>query len=532
MNPSYRVILVDDEPIILRSLKVAIPWEQLNMEVVGTAKNGNEALKMAAELKPHIIISDIRMPEIDGITLLKKIMSDQPSVIFVILSGYGEFEYAKESIRRGAFDYLLKPIDHEELYNVMLEAKKKLEIDHHTKSEKENLIKSVQALSTLFRERMLSEMIEGTDQPYNTLYWNDNWEMQHPYYMLVVNLDNYSTIIKQWKADEKRLWFFAISNILREYGTQYNCLSAFPFHNGEWVMIFENTKLDHVIQLGNEIVDLINKYTKLSSTVGISRECSGLEHLNTSYHSAQNALYQRFIHGKGGVYHDQNSQQQEMKVKYPAILEKKLIHSIRTLDHNAFLQHLDELGQELKSSSCSKGMVEKINLELIVVLYRQFESLNLLKDITLETILNQLNECITLDEIILLVKNTLNQWMKVAIQEENEDPKVNMKTALEYISSRYHHDLGIDEVAEYIGLSCSHFCVVFKQETGYTFLEYLTKYRIEKACSILQNADVRVYNVAPLVGYQDPKYFTQVFKKLMGKTPTEYRTDSSNATLI
>ncbi|TVY12046.1 helix-turn-helix transcriptional regulator [Paenibacillus cremeus] len=94
---------------------------------------------------------------------------------------------------------------------------------------------------------------------------------------------------------------------------------------------------------------------------------------------------------------------------------------------------------------------------------------------------------------------------------------------MEYMDERFHHDLGIDEIAEFIGLSCSHFCVLFRKESGMTFLEYLTKLRIERACSILRNTEVKVYQVAPLVGYQDAKYFTQVFRKMMGMTPSEYR---------
>src|SRR5690242_12207165 len=102
-DQTFRVILVDDEPIILRSLKVAIPWDELNITIVGEARNGEQALAMVRELSPHMIISDIRMPGIDGITLMKKVLSEDPKRLFIFISGYGEFEYAREALREGAF---------------------------------------------------------------------------------------------------------------------------------------------------------------------------------------------------------------------------------------------------------------------------------------------------------------------------------------------------------------------------------------------------------------------------------------------
>ena len=107
----YRVILVDDEPVILRSLRVAVPWEELGLEIVGEARGGEAALELIRELSPHMVISDIRMPGMDGITLMKEVLAENANRLFIFVSGYGEFEYAREALREGAFDYLLKPID-------------------------------------------------------------------------------------------------------------------------------------------------------------------------------------------------------------------------------------------------------------------------------------------------------------------------------------------------------------------------------------------------------------------------------------
>ena len=165
-NRRYQVLLVDDEPIILRSLKVAVPWDEVGMEVAGEAANGLEAARLVEAMDPDIILCDIRMPVMDGIELIRKLASQKPERIFIILSGYGEFDYAREALRHGAYDYMLKPIDHEKLTRVLGEARKKLDASRAQRQEVEYLRRSFQSLSSLVRERMLFAMIEGTDEPF------------------------------------------------------------------------------------------------------------------------------------------------------------------------------------------------------------------------------------------------------------------------------------------------------------------------------------------------------------------------------
>jgi len=167
---------------------------------------------------------------------------------------------------------------------------------------------------------------------------------------------------------------------------------------------------------------------------------------------------------------------------------------------------------------------ERMMVELTVVMFRQYEQMNLLSEWSLEGLLQELQSLGTLSEMIGLLKTNFGRWISESRDSQIKDNVQNViaKTQ-EYILSNYHKDLSMEEVAERADLSISHFCLLFKQVTGYTFLEYLTECRIEKAKYILKNSQVKVYQVAPMVGYQDPRYFTQVFKKVTGMTPTEYR---------
>jgi len=273
MTEDCKVLLVDDEPIILRSLQVAVPWEQLGTRVAGTARNGEEALEIVEQLRPDIIISDIRMPSIDGISLMRTVMEQYPGTLFIILSGYGEFEYAQEAIRHGAFNYLLKPIDHDELQETVIKARERILQQRATSMEQDRLRRSVQSLASLVRERMFAGIIDGTDSPdHKSAYWPDEWELRAPYYMGLVNLDDREQAENIWSAEEKRLWYFAVGNVLNELLPARGCFTVFPYHQGEWLFIMQNSDAAEMRSIAEEIIATVRQCTKLSVSVGISKQ--------------------------------------------------------------------------------------------------------------------------------------------------------------------------------------------------------------------------------------------------------------------
>lgn len=521
----YRVILVDDEPIILRSLKAAIPWQELHLEIAGEARNGEQALQLVRETAPHMIISDIRMPGKDGIALMKEVLAENPQRLFIFISGYGEFEYAREALREGAFDYLLKPIDHDELIEMIMRAKKHL----NKQQENDKLLHSVQILSLLARERLFAELIEGNQSPLQHMRWLENSELEQGYFMAVVQLDHYLKLNEQWTIEEKRLWLFAIRNIVSEWSLNQGGLAAFPFHSGEWVLLFPDRLSERKAGLGNDLIRQIKANTKLSCSAGFSPGMVGIDQLNEAYQKAVKALYQRFYSGEEGVYVYSDDEEIAIasEVRYPKQIEESLLECVRKLDRQRMLELFDEMKSEFEAQALAKDQAERMIVELTIVLYRQFEAINLTLDWSLEELLQEIHALPTLSEMIAVLKSCFGEWILQGKENYSRgDVQAVIAKATSFITHNYHKDLSIEEVCEVAELSISHFCMLFKQVTGYTFLEYLTKCRIDKAKFILQNTNVKVYQVAPLVGYQDPRYFSQVFKKITGKTPSEYREEA------
>ncbi|MCR2806413.1 response regulator [Paenibacillus soyae] len=524
----YKVVLVDDEPIILRSLEAAIPWEELRVQIAGKARNGEEALQLFREQKPDMIISDIRMPSIDGITLMSEVMSINPKLIFIVISGYGDFEYARQAIREGASDYLLKPIDHDELTGMIRKSVAKLDAERRAAEESEELLHSMEALSLLARERMFAELIEGNPRPLQHLSWLENGLLDRPYVMAVVQLDHFAAMNKQWSHAEKRLWFFAIRNILDEFSAHNDAIAMFPFHSGEWVLLFEHMPEGRRRKLGEEIVRLVSQYAKLSCSVGFGVKAQGADQLNAAYQSAYEALYQRFYSGPENVFLDKEAAGEPLSdaasFPYPKSLETELTRAIRSLDLERQRALFDELRTVLDQSAARRETLTSYMVELAIVAHREFEQLNVGVHSSSRELLQRIQESSTLGEAIEACKDACSEWTLQHLGARRyEDGSALIEKARRYIDNHYRSDLGIDEVSEFVGLSTSHFCTLFKQTTGSTFLEYVTECRIDKAKYMLAHSEVKVYQVAPLVGYQDPRYFTQVFKKVTGLTPSEYR---------
>ncbi|MEC0240713.1 response regulator [Paenibacillus dokdonensis] len=526
VSAKYKVILVDDEPMILRSLQAAIDWEGLGLEVAGTARNGEGALKLISEHSPDVVISDIRMPGMDGIALMKEVLTGNPKRVFIVISGYGEFEYAREALRQGAFDYMLKPIDHDELTGMLQRAAAHLD----AQTENDKLLHSVHVLSVMARERMFSEWIEGNDRPLRYMQWMENSELEQEYFMAVVQLDHFLRLNEQWLMDEKRLWLFAIRNILEEWSLQHGGLTVFPFHSGEWIILLPKNLQPEKAKLGNDLIYQIKRYSKLSCSVGISRSSKGIGQLSMAYQSATRALYQRFYSEQEGVFIDQGDMGKEVQsaeMKYPKHLEAALMESVRTLDSQRMATLFDELKLYIEQHAFAKEAAERLLVEIAVVLYRHLEYANLLAEWPLDGLIQDLHEAGNLNELIGMLKRAFARQMNESLRSQvKEDGHSLIEKAKVYITNHYHKDLSMEEVAEVVDLSISHFCTLFKQMSGYTFLEYLTQCRMEKAKYILKHTSVKVYQIAPLVGYQDAKYFTQVFKKATGRTPSEFREET------
>jgi two-component system response regulator YesN len=527
-----RMLIVDDEPLILRSLKQAVNWDAIGVDIVGEARSGEEALKLCRAEKPDLVLSDIRMPSIDGLELMKRVKREDADTVFILISGYGEFEYAREGLREGASDYILKPIDHDELAAAVQKAAAEIRSLRERRRQEDRLLHSVKTLSMLARERMYAQVMEGIYETDGKWKWLAQSELDKRYFMFLIGLDQFEQLRAGWSDGEYRLWMFVVRNIVEEIGEREGALAVFPFHQGEWVMLWAAAARRKQREIAAELIDALKRYARLTVSIGISRVFEGLPSLEECYQSAKRALLRRFYAGGGQWFPDPDDdpdegthRPDERTLGKLRALERRLLNDIKVLNGDRAVQALDEWGDAVREASLPREMVEQLYLELSALIRRQLEFMMPDSGRREELLLTLLRGSESAEDMLARLKRKVQEWIGAITDGgwSKEQIRASVKRAIEFIADHYHRDIGIDEAAEAAGVSVSHFCYTFKQETGMTFLEYLTRFRIDKACYMLEHTDVKVFQVSQLVGYQDAKYFSQVFRKMTGMKPSEYR---------
>jgi two-component system response regulator YesN len=525
-NDRIRMLIVDDEPLILRSLKQAVDWEAIGVDIVGEARSGEEALRLCRAEMPDLVLSDIRMPSIDGLELMRRVKREDADTVFILISGYGEFEYAREGLREGAFDYILKPIDHEELEAAVQKAAAEIRIARERRREEDRLLHSVQTLSMLARERMYAQVMEGIYESGGKWQWLDQSELDKRYFMFLIGLDQFEQLRAQWSDGEYRLWMFVVRNIVEEIGEREGALAVFPFHQGEWVMLWAASARRKQQEIAGELIEALQRYARLTVSIGISRVFEGLPSLEECYQSAKRALLRRFYSGGGQWFPDEEAHRSDDRtIGKLRALERRLLNDIKVLNGDRVGKALDEWGEVVREASLPREIVEQLYLELSALIRRQLEFMLPDADRPEEWLLPSLRSSESAEEMLACLKRRVLEWIEKITDGgwSKEQIRASIQRAKDFIADQYHRDIGIDDAAEAAGVSVSHFCYTFKQETGMTFLEYLTRFRIDKACYMLEHTDVKVFQVSQMVGYQDAKYFSQVFRKMMGCKPSEFR---------
>ncbi|SDO05388.1 response regulator transcription factor [Alkalicoccus daliensis] len=367
----YSVLLVDDEKLILESLEKTFPWEELDCSIVGTASNGQEALRKYQALLPNIVITDIKMPDMTGIEFLETIFSQREVDEVIVLSGYDDFEYVRSALQFRAFHYLLKPLDRAELKEVLLDAKKQI----NKKKEAQIAAWKTQLYEAIFTKK------QHTTLPFSN------------YTLMVIEHTD--------PADWQELYFTA------EY------IFAYPLSAD--TVLLAGTGEQAPEQMKKQFLTVSAEQPSLKAA--ISPMIDTPEELNEAFKSAQ--------------------------------------------------EYLD------KQSFIAASLITSD-------LYEEYVS----------------QESVTHKYIY---------------------------EAKEYVTRHCHDHLRSEDVAKKFGFSTSYFSTLYKQAHGISFSDHIKTERLKKAQQLLTETNKPAYEVAEIVGYEDQRYFSQVFKKEFGFTPSDYR---------
>lgn len=506
----FNVIIIDDEELILEGMKTCIPWNEYEMQVVETFTYAADALSYLRENKVDIILTDIKMPEMDGIELIKTIYNEFPRIKTVILSGYNEFEYAQKALMYSASGYITKPTDEETVGTVLKKLKSEL------LSNKSN---EVPKLESIFRNLVLYNDIDSEGKS----ILKDFLKFENYYVMIIKEVSGWVSPL-------------VIYNILKEinislYISDNNHIALKHTDSVIILMTLENNKeLLSFRKMINIFQEKIQKsYPQSSVFAVLEGPAKTLDDLNGFYLTAVEKL-------KYTYYFDSRLPNidiiQQLKASKTTLSEDKIniedfISSVILADKDEKVSGIiDSFINNVRSSFLENSDIEKLPEKIITKFIPYISNdgtagkLQYLLESKPVRSFNELRSCLA--EIITSLK------LKY-LDNYNTHEQVIVKAIKNYIEKHYFENISLENAAQYVNISVYYLCHIFKEITGMSFLQYLINYRLEKARMLIATTDFQLYKIAEMVGYSDSRHFMKHFKRHFGILPSKIKKSNLQA---
>ena len=534
---SYRIMIVDDEEEIRLGIIKKIDWEANGFIVVGDAENGQDALEKAEKLQPDVIMTDIKMPFMDGLELGKKLVELMPSTKIIVFSGCDDFEYAHKAIKINVVEYVLKPINSAELIEVLVRLKEQLDREYNEKRNLETLYKHYIKSLPVIREQFLVGAIEGR---INEEQWHEQMEelgIEFKYKHLTVGIikadgtlsfeENLNSFSGQ---KESALTPISIKKIVDENMGKYCKFISFIYSGMVIVMGNFEKKEDILLFIKgiNEVCKVYKRIMSLTISAGIGYVYSNPSQIRFSYRTAQNALDYRFILGAGkAIYIDDVEPDNSIQLQLDEKEERSMLNAIKISSEDEISEAIDSLFKKTEDLLLPFNQYRIYLMEIMTSLLKLVQTYAFdIEEIFGENFnaysyLESFNSIHEVKKWIIEKAIRINSYIK---RERINSSMMLIEKAKQYIKENYSdYDVSVEKLCSKLHVSPTYFSTMFKKETGTSFVNYLTATRLEEAVKLLNTTDDKTYMIAEKVGYPEANYFSYVFKKQFGVSPSKYR---------
>lgn len=535
-----RVLIVDDESTVHEQLKALIPWQELGWEVIGHAYNGKDAKKLTETFRPNLILTDLKMPIMDGLGFMSWLEGSGIAAKVIVLSGYGEFEYSRSAFLLGAYDYLLKPIQKSDLLRALGKAVEQIQRDSQTQVDRINEKAVLGEGLTLMQDEFLTQVIGASILDENEIVVHaERLLMKLPengYVTAVVRFIDFDKQIQARYEGDRPAFYYAARNLIREIAGTGSQVYRNLYHVNEFVLVkaMPDKNVSLLEPMIHKLQHILSEGLKLRSIIGVSTYKQRIAKLAAAYSEAQNALETLTLAGdRKFAIHDRHSEAgqrgpsaMETLWKDLGLLYDLLADSGSLRDNDKLLAKIEEAFREDSIGTTSVSDWKKAMNELVQKIdpYTTNDDMRIL--------LNEFKASIQAIQV-LHAKESLLQWTELLIVRNSEAMKGKsgkplMEAIKKYIDEHYR-TVTLDQTSERFYLNKNYFCSLFKSMMGVSFMEYVTDLRMEHAKRLLGESMLKTYEVAESVGYSDQRYFSQVFRKHTGMQPTQYRQKLSKA---
>ena len=540
-----KIFLAEDEVIVRETIKRMIPWEELGFELVGEAADGEMALPLLIRQKPDLLITDIKMPFMDGLTLAKLAKKELPELKIVILSGYDDFNYAKQAINIGVEDYLLKPITKNALIERLSEIRSRYEHEKTQKEYYEKFQREMQAYEKNSSRDFFEALVRGSMDMMEVYKKAEKLGVDivaEAYNILIFTMNSEEDFSGQKEGYSE--WEAETLEMLEEFFSGHPSAMLFRSNIFSYGVLLKGQK-ESIKEITKECVGKIQgilnrKESKREWFLAVGQPVERLSQIKKSYHTASRAFSQRYLYGENILYYDEMEMMEhrsgqadtndnaylkkvDVNALNPAILQKFLSNGIQEEIENFVKDYFYAIGQE---------PMESLVFRNYVILNVRFSVITFLKGLGCDTegmepenteeILVESGK--NIETAIAYAEKMISRAITIRDQNSGNKNRSILKTAVDFIDEHYmDEDISLNTAANVANVSSNHFSALFSQNMGQTFIEYLTSLRMNKAKELLRCTGMRSSEIAGEIGYKDAHYFSYLFKKTQGMTPSDYR---------
>ena len=532
----YKILLVDDEILVRDAIRENIDWGKLDCELIGDCENGKQAVEFVKTHEVDIVLTDILMPYMDGMELSHFLHDNYPDILIVIFSGFGEFEYAKKAIQYNVSEYMLKPVTAMELTKVIENMKEKLDSRKKEQRKMESLTQVSQDYhknANVIRSKALDCLVKCTREVQVSLDELERMGITFQaasYRVAVFDIDTYSEMYQMDmdKQQESALMAFVLFNVGDEIVVREKAGVVYQEGNNRVCIIFAGNRTkefsESIHRICHEIQKKVKEVIGLETSIGIGSWVRSPYDLIYSYRLAAKAIDYRYLLG-GNLLFDMEEKKTDNSIFLINDLET-LTEAIKSGDRRLMEETLGQIETEIKSALVEKSYACIYLQQVIRAIGNTCQSLSEEPEKIIaqrETLLKAVTEQRMFSQAAALVEKYAQEVFDELQELNSSSGQRQGMLAMDYIQKNYMDPgLSLNSICSYLNISTSYFSTIFKEMTGETFIEVLTRVRMEKAKELLENTTMKNYEIAEKVGFSDPHYFGISFKKITGKTPTEY----------
>lgn len=527
-----KVMIADDEILVRVGIKTMIPWEKYGFELVAEAESGKVALDLALALKPDIVITDIKMPVLNGVELIAALQEKLKGTKYLVLSSYGDFEFVKEAMRLGAEDYILKlKMEPDQLIELLNKIKKKIEEDRSIQEEqfKEEWNKRQHRPALqgkMFQDLLFRYFVKDDEIREQCEYLNIHLDFDH---LLCILLQvEGSEMYEKYDDDDRYILTYGITNVLEEILQNYPYSYVSSINSMEFVILcsFKDFTDDGAKEVAEKAAkhmkNALKTFLNISCRIGISACCGHLREFKTAYQQAGEALRRGFSNRSRTIFHYEPDTvgkllTAEFEEEFIAIEKSLLLHDTALFEEVMvqFLQKIDD-GNIIKSEETLRGICWSLAL-MVKALSKEIQ-----EDVSdLLALCSRIEHFRNLDDYrywILACKTKI-----LGLMNQIHNGRNLIERARKHMEENYDKEISLGSVSGYLNISPNYLSALFKRETDENFIDFLVRKRIDQAKQLLKSTQLKIYEVGMKVGYNDAYYFSKIFKKVTGQTPQQYR---------